>query len=168
MTQKSGATVSFGGFISKGATLNAAGSAQVANFRVQVGRGEGAETFDCALWGKRGEALAAYLKQRMPVSVTGQLGRSEYEGTVTLTCTVAEIALLSNVETLEREREHYFAKKAAQEAETPNSSTTPASKPKRPRKPRGKPRKPTGRNVIAEGAHPDDVIEGKSGGQDND
>ncbi len=157
-------TASMGGRITKGATLQRVGNSPVCNFTVGTGRGDAAESVRCSLWGKRGEVLAEYLVQRMPVHVSGTLGRNVYEGVTSLTLNVAEIVILSNVDALQREREHYHAQRAAQQHQPPAQQEMDIRQPGKVQG--GK------RNLIAEGGGPngDEVIEGPGygrGGRDN-
>lgn len=48
----------------------------------------------CSLWGKRGEALAQYLRKGSRVAVVGELSLHEYEGKTSLECRVSEVTLL--------------------------------------------------------------------------
>lgn len=50
--------------------------------------------FDCALWGKRGEALAQYLTKGSRVSCAGDLGTREHNGKTHLTLRVDQITLM--------------------------------------------------------------------------
>jgi single-strand DNA-binding protein len=50
--------------------------------------------FDCALWGKRGEALGQYLKKGASVCVSGDLGKREHEGKTYLQVRVESVTLL--------------------------------------------------------------------------
>ncbi len=146
-------TISFGGWVAKGAQLQDASGNQVCNFNVTTGRGDGAEVVQCSLWGRRGAVLAEWLKQHMPVHVSGRLGRSEYQGVVSLTCNVAEIQLLSNVEALEREKAHYKAQREAKRQQQREERPEPDAGTRRGGSARA--RSAGRRNRVAEGGGPD-------------
>lgn len=50
--------------------------------------------FDCALWGKRGEALAQYLTKGTRVAVSGDLSTREHDGRTYLTIRADQVTLL--------------------------------------------------------------------------
>jgi len=50
--------------------------------------------FDCALWGRRGDALGQYLKKGASVCVSGDLGKREHEGKTYLQVRVENVTLL--------------------------------------------------------------------------
>jgi single stranded DNA-binding protein len=72
------------GRLTKDAELRNAGTSQVCGFSVASNekvKGEKKVTFiDCSMWGKRGEALAPYLKKGTSISVAGKLSTREYNG----------------------------------------------------------------------------------------
>lgn len=49
---------------------------------------------DCSLWGRRADALAAFVTKGTKVYIEGELGLREYEGKTYITCNVSEIELL--------------------------------------------------------------------------
>lgn len=74
----------------------------VLSFSVAVddGYGERKSTmwFDCSVWGKRGEALAAHLGKGTAVAIIGDLGKREHEGKTYLTVRVNELTMLGGGE----------------------------------------------------------------------
>lgn len=77
-------------------------------FSVAVDHRDGREKttmyFDCALWGKRGEALAQYLTKGSRVAVSGDLGTREHEGRTYLTVRADQVTLLGGGQQGERAR----------------------------------------------------------------
>jgi len=73
------------------------GGDQVCGFSVAVDDRSGREKttmfFDCALWGKRGEALSQHLTKGTSVTVAGDLGRREHDGKTYLTIRVQDVTL---------------------------------------------------------------------------
>lgn len=55
--------------------------------------------FDCSIWGKRGEALAQYLKKGTAVTVAGDLGTRDHNGKTYLTVRVNELTIQGGGET---------------------------------------------------------------------
>lgn len=74
------------------------GGNTVVNFSVacKAGYGDKAQTnwIDCALWGKRGDAMQQYLTKGQQVVVSGELGTREHDGKMYLTCRVNEVSLV--------------------------------------------------------------------------
>lgn len=73
----------FGGRLGKDAELNRRTTGEpVLNFSLAVDVGTKQEPktmwIECALWGKRGEALQQYLTKGMKVTVTGRISLDEY------------------------------------------------------------------------------------------
>jgi single-strand DNA-binding protein len=70
----------------------------VTSFSVAVSDGFGDKKttiyFDCNWWGKRGESVAQWLTKGSKVSVTGDLGKREYEGKTYLVIRVADVTLM--------------------------------------------------------------------------
>lgn len=70
---------------------------KVTGFSVAVDEGFGDNKrtlwFDVSYWGKRGEAVAPYVRKGGNVSVTGELSTREYEGKTYLTIRANDIAL---------------------------------------------------------------------------
>lgn len=87
----------FCGNLGNDCRTGSAGGTNVVNFSVAVksGYGEKEQTLwvDCALWGKRGDALQQYLTKGKKVVVSGELGTREHDGKTYLTCRVNEITL---------------------------------------------------------------------------
>ncbi len=112
-------TVIAAGRVSKGAQLTKAGHSDVANFRLQVGRGDDAQVIGCSLWGKRALALTEHIVQGVPVTVSGALKLKTHGGNTYLTiASVQEIELLDTVENVRANRERYRAKRKAQQQQT--------------------------------------------------
>lgn len=72
------------GNIGKDAAIRQAGSSTVTGFPVAVraGFGQREQTIwlDCAIWGKRGDALMPYLVKGQQVVVSGELSTREHNG----------------------------------------------------------------------------------------
>ena len=87
----------FTGNLGKDCRTSSVGGTSVCNFTVAArsGYGDKEQTLwlDCALWGRRGEALAQYLTKGQMVVVSGELGTREHEGKTYLTLRVAELTL---------------------------------------------------------------------------
>lgn len=83
-------------------TRTTQGGDKVTGFPVAVEERSGQEKrkiwFDCALWGKRGEALAQYLTKGARVCVSGELSTREREGRTYLTVKVSEVTLMGGGE----------------------------------------------------------------------
>ena len=86
------------GNLGKDVRLANVNGTDVANFNVAVrsGYGQNEQTLwlDCALWGKRAEALGPYLVKGQTVVVSGELGTREHEGKTYLTLRVGELTLV--------------------------------------------------------------------------
>lgn len=92
-------TITIAGNIGKDAlTRTTQGGESVTGWTVAVEDRQGREKvtmwFDCALWGKRGEALAQYLTKGSKVAVSGDLSRREHEGKTYLTIRADQVTLL--------------------------------------------------------------------------
>jgi single-strand DNA-binding protein len=61
--------------------------------------------FDCNWWGKRGESVAQWLTKGSKVSVTGDLGKREYEGKTYLVIRVADVTLMGGGQERTQERQ---------------------------------------------------------------
>lgn len=87
----------FSGNLGRDCRTGNAGGTPVVNFAVAVksgyGQNEQTNWIDCALWGKRGEALQQYLVKGKQVVCSGELGTREHEGKTYLTCRVSEVTL---------------------------------------------------------------------------
>lgn len=93
--------INISGNITKDAVLRRTQSGEpVTGFSVAVNdaRTKSALFFDCSLWGKRGDALTAYLKKGTKVSVCGDLGTREHDGKTYLTVNVSEVTLMGGGE----------------------------------------------------------------------
>lgn len=90
--------ITLAGGITRDAKLNSNQSGSVLNFSVAVDHRDGREKttmyFDCALWGKRGEALEQYLTKGTRVAVSGDLSTREHEGKTYLTVRADQITLM--------------------------------------------------------------------------
>lgn len=73
----------FTGRLPRDAELKEVGENKVCNFTVasDVGYGDNKKTLwiECAIWGKKGEALNGYLKKGQQVFIDGELSSREYE-----------------------------------------------------------------------------------------
>ena len=90
--------ITIAGRIGKDAeTRNTQGGDQVTGFTVAVDEGFGDKKrtiwFDVSQWGKRGAAVAPYLKKGSSVTVTGDLSTREYEGKTYLTICAHDLTL---------------------------------------------------------------------------
>lgn len=85
------------GRLTRDAETRDAGADRVTGFSVAVddraGRDKTTLYFDCSMWGKRGEAVAPYLKKGTPVTVSGDLSKREHEGKTYLTVRVNDLTL---------------------------------------------------------------------------
>lgn len=90
--------ITLAGGITRDAKLNSTQSGSVLNFSVAVDHRDGREKttmyFDCALWGKRGEALEQYLTKGTRVAVAGDLSTREHDGKTYLRVNASEVTLL--------------------------------------------------------------------------
>jgi single-strand DNA-binding protein len=92
-------SITLGGTVGKDAVMRRTqGGEPVLGFSVAVddGYGENKSTmwFDIALWGKRGDALAKFLKKGTKVCVTGEFGQRHHEGKTYFTCRASDITLM--------------------------------------------------------------------------
>lgn len=90
--------ITIAGRIGKDAeTRNTQGGDQVTGFTVAVDEGFGDKKrtiwFEVSQWGKRGAAVAPYLKKGSSVTVTGDLSTREYEGKTYLTIRAHDLTL---------------------------------------------------------------------------
>ncbi len=147
-------TVTIAGRVSKGAQLTKAGHSDVANFRVQVGRGDDAQVVGCSLWGKRAVALRDHIVQGVPVTVSGALKLETHGGNTYLTiASVTEIELMDTVENVRANRERWKAKRNA-ERQQREFDLQQQHHWQGPKSTQGK------RNRVAEGGDAGDVIDG--------
>jgi single-strand DNA-binding protein len=90
-------TITIAGRIGRDAETRTAGSDTVTSFTVAVdqrnGRDKTTNWWRISIWGKRGEALAQYLRKGDNVTVSGEFSVSEYEGKTQLNIRANEIAL---------------------------------------------------------------------------
>lgn len=52
--------------------------------------------FDCSMWGKRGDAIAKFLKKGTKVCVSGDFGVREHEGRTYMTINANEVTLMGD------------------------------------------------------------------------
>ena len=85
----------------------------VLNFSVAVDQGKDtqgnkrdAKWFECALWGKRAEALERYITKGSKVTVSGRPTAREHNGKAYLGCNVQEITLMGGGERREEAGGH--------------------------------------------------------------
>ncbi len=102
-------TIIIAGRIGKDADLrNTPTGDSVCNFSVAVDQRKGHDTvtnwWRVSLWGKRGEALAQYLKKGSSVTVQGEFTLDEYEGKPRLNIRANEIALQGGKSDNQQER----------------------------------------------------------------
>ena len=91
-------SITIAGRIGKDAeTRNTPGGDSVTSFSVAVdqrnGRDKSTNWWRVSIWGKRGEALAQYLRKGDNVTVCGEFSVSEYEGKTQLNVRANEVAL---------------------------------------------------------------------------
>lgn len=83
------------GRLTKDAEVRQAGSGSVCGMSIASNKkvkGEDVVHFvDASLWGKRGEAIAQYLKKGTRVTAVGEFGTREHNGKTYLTLNVSEI-----------------------------------------------------------------------------
>lgn len=73
------------------------GGQAVLNLRVAVKDSKGTtEWFRCSLWGKRGEAVAQYLRKGTKVTIVGSLAFTEYNGQRQYEVSVNEIDFINS------------------------------------------------------------------------
>lgn len=79
------------------------GSDSVLNFSIAVDNGKDKSGekrdptwYDCALWGKRAEALAPYIEKGSKLAVSGRPGCREHEGKAYLSLTVDNLTFMSS------------------------------------------------------------------------
>lgn len=85
--------------------LKEVGGDKVLNFSIAVdnGKDKGGEKrdptwYDCALWGKRAEALAPYIEKGSKLAVNGRPGARAHEGKAYLSLTVNELTFMGGGE----------------------------------------------------------------------
>jgi single-strand DNA-binding protein len=83
------------GNVGRDAELRNVGDSQVLNVAVaaESGREKATIWFDCAVWGRRGEALAPHLTKGSKVTATGEMTLREHNGKVYHQLRVHDIAL---------------------------------------------------------------------------
>jgi len=93
-------TITIAGNLGRDAETRVLENGTVTNFTVAVsdGFGERASTlwFDCALWGKRGEALAPHLTKGLKVTVSGDLSTHAKDGRTYLKVRAFDITLMGS------------------------------------------------------------------------
>jgi len=92
-------SISIAGNIGKDAETRTTQNGElVTSWSVAVTERKGGDTrtiwFDCALWGKRGEALAPYLTKGGKCAVSGDLSTREHDGKTYLTIRAEQVTLL--------------------------------------------------------------------------
>lgn len=88
--------VTIAGNIGKDAeTRRTQGGDAITGFSVAVSEGRNKPTtwWDCAIWGKRGESVAQYIRKGGKISLTGRFSTREHEGKTYLQVKVSEFAL---------------------------------------------------------------------------
>lgn len=91
-------SITIAGRLGRDAEPQQAGNSTVTSFSVAVdvreGQSKSTMWFDVGLWGKRGDALAPYLKKGTNVAVSGQLSTREHNGKTYLKVQADEVTLL--------------------------------------------------------------------------
>jgi single-strand DNA-binding protein len=86
--------ITIAGNIGRDAETRQAGSGTVTNFSVGVNdRDKNTTWYKCAMWGQRGEKLAAYLTKGGKVTVVGSLTAGVYDGKPDMKVNVSEVTL---------------------------------------------------------------------------
>lgn len=102
-------TITVAGRIGRDAETRPAGSDNVTSFTVAVdqrnGRDKTTNWWRVSIWGKRGEALAQYLRKGDNVTVSGEFSLTEYEGKSQLNIRANEVALQGGGQKSERAQE---------------------------------------------------------------
>lgn len=90
-------TITIAGRIGRDAETRRAGDDSVTGFTVAVdqrnGRDKTTNWWRVSLWGKRGDALAQYLRKGDNVTVSGEFSLTEYDGKPQLNIRANEVAL---------------------------------------------------------------------------
>jgi single-strand DNA-binding protein len=90
-------SITIAGKIGRDAETRQAGDGSVTSFSVAVdqrnGRDKTTNWWRVSIWGKRGEALAQYLRKGDNVTVCGEFSVSEYDGKTQLNVRANEVAL---------------------------------------------------------------------------
>lgn len=90
-------TITIAGRIGRDAETRQAGNDNVTSFTVAVdqrnGRDKTTNWWRVSLWGKRGDALAQYLRKGDNITVSGEFSLTEYDGKPQLNIRANEVAL---------------------------------------------------------------------------
>lgn len=88
-------TITIAGTVGRDAASKQAGGNTVTEWSVAVSAGRDKETtwFKCSLWGKRGEAVASYIRKGDKITVTGKLTAGVYDGKPDMKVEVYEVTL---------------------------------------------------------------------------
>lgn len=117
--------ITLAGGITRDAKLNSNQSGSVLNFSVAVDHRDGRDKttmyFDCALWGKRGEALEQYLTKGTRVAVSGDLSTREHDGKTYLRVNANEVTLLGGGQQDNGNRQQ-SARQASYDAQRPSGA----------------------------------------------
>jgi len=97
-------------------------SVAVDNGKDKNGQKRDATWFDCSLWGKRGEALAQYLKKGTKVALQGRVSAREHNGKAYLQLSVSELTFQGGGE----QRGYDSQAPISQAGYDPNGNTDPA------------------------------------------
>ena len=73
-------------------------SLAVDNGKDRDGNKRDATWYDCSLWGKRAQALAAHIRKGDKLTVTGRPGAREHAGKVYLQCSVNELTFMGGTQ----------------------------------------------------------------------
>lgn len=126
----------FSGNLGRDCNPSNAGGTNVVNFAVAVksGYGQNEQTLwlDCALWGKRGDALQQYLLKGQQVVVSGELGTREYEGKAYLTCRVSEVSLVGGKSQGQQQQQGGFSSQQQQQRQPVSGTNAQQPNPRAP------------------------------------
>ena len=88
-------TIFIAGTVGRDAASKQAGGNTVTEWSVAVSAGRDKETtwYKCSLWGKRGEAVAGYIRKGDKITVTGKLTAGVYDGKPDMKVEVYEVTL---------------------------------------------------------------------------
>jgi single-strand DNA-binding protein len=119
----------FSGNLGNDCRTGNAGGQSVVNFSVacKAGYGQNEQTnwIDCALWGKRGEALQQYLTKGQQVVVSGELGTREHNGKTYITCKVNEVSLVGGKRDGQQQAPQQRQQEAPQQRQAPIPQAAP-------------------------------------------
>lgn len=88
--------ITIAGNVGKDAVLNTSGNDPVLNFSVAVSNGKDKDPtwFDCAMFGKRAESLAPYIKKGTKLTLDGRISMRVHEGKGYLKVSVNDLTLM--------------------------------------------------------------------------